>query len=109
MPNTIITLTIWERTVLGMIVGSVRAGESTISYLRSANKILDKIYLSEDEKKTSGFAADDNGNASWKTDVPTAIEFSMEEFSFLRGRIQAYDNWPVQSAKACLTLADKFT
>ena len=94
--------------MLSVIVSDVKVGESTIAFLRKATQVLDKLALTDDEKKECGYAVDDAGRTSWKKELEVSIPLHDWEFDFLRGRVSEYGNWPVVAAKQSFALADKF-
>jgi len=108
MDKITVSLLVWERLVLGKVVGSLPAGQATIGSLRQGQKIMGILELTEDEKKEAKFRIDSDGNSRWDAVDPKPIEFSFSDHEFLKNAVRNYDSWPSGDALASsLALADK--
>lgn len=109
MDKITVSLLIWERLVLGKVVGSLPAGSATIGSLRQGQKIMGILELTEDEKREAKFRIDSYGNSHWGAVEPKPIDFTFADHEFLKKAVAAYDSWPSGDALASsLALAEKF-
>ena len=86
-----INLTTWERSRLSRLIGSLRGN---VAVVRLAVMALDKLLLSDDEKKEVSWADLPDGSAKWKdTEKSWDIEFPQNEWDIIVRAARESEDW----------------
>lgn len=88
-----ITLTIWERVQLAVIVGSSRA--PTIAGVDLGLKALKVLNLSDKEKADVGFASAGPNQFGWTVEREYELAFADDVWQMVQAFTQAFQAWPI--------------
>jgi hypothetical protein len=98
-----IELTIWQRFALLQVLGGLRGDLGT---LRLGAKVMDKVELSEAEKREAGVKA--QGSAiTWSGQATATVSLSQQEADLVRRVVTEYRAWPMDNAGELFELVDK--
>lgn len=98
-----INLTVFERIQLSEFVGGLKGD---IKALRIAFKVLDKLDLTQDEKKEVNLQSDGNQITWSQDDREFELEFEDTEFELLL-RCLSYNEWPARYVRRILPMLEK--
>jgi hypothetical protein len=90
-----VNLTTWQRTMLSQIVGEM--GGNIRAVVEGSSLFL-KLGLTDEEKQKVGWHINEAGNAAWNPnmgDLRWEMEFTPEEYRFLKQAILGYQSWLV--------------
>jgi len=92
-----IELTTWERVQLTLVVGSQVPGRNTVAAVRLGCKALDVLELTEEEKLKVGWMVLPDSRIEWRLGDTTKwpLEFTDDVWNFIKQRVKAYQDWPV--------------
>lgn len=98
--------TLWERALLGVMIGNVR-GEA--SRIRKATKLLDVLDFTDEEKQRFGIAVNE-GMVSWTSSGQDSCPVTIEDGNlvvFLQTEAKNYTSWPASPKGSSVALMDK--
>ena len=103
------SLTTWERAKLLNALGKLSG--LNLAMLRKANKLLDRIELTQEEKESIGWRQNMKPNGtvefSWTVSKNWDMEFDEEELQLLRYAFNQFDGWVVFEYEKVEELANK--
>ena len=100
-----LSITTWQRFQLIQIVGNAKGN---LIRIRKANKALDILEMTDEEKKQVGYVEIPNG-ARWKdSEHRWDLEIKDKEAAHIvRAEAERFSEWPVAQVEAVLDLAEQ--
>ena len=91
------TLDVWERLMLNIVVGEV---SGTVATMRTALKVLDVIEMTAEEDAEVGLQRSAAGELKWKPNATVTYDLEIkdkEAVYLLKKAFEQYEGWNVQS------------